>query len=166
MLARVGLAGASIRARLDGVDLHACDLANTGLAGSWWYDVLVLDSRLTGTGFGKARLDRVTFDRCAMSLASFREATLDDVAFVGCDLQGADLSDARLSNVRFDQCQLDGFVARGTTFDDVDFSGSQLGSSVPVADLRGATIDVDQAMILALQLTQRHGVRIKDESAD
>jgi uncharacterized protein YjbI with pentapeptide repeats len=166
VLARVVLAGVSIRTRLDTVDLRACDLANSGLEGSWWYDLLALDCRLTGTVFVKARLDRVTFDRCAMTVASFREAALDDIAFVGCDLQGVDLSDAQLRNVRFDQCELDGFVARGTTFEGVDFSGSQLGSSVPVSDLRGATIDVDQAMLLALQLTERHGVRIKDEGGD
>lgn len=165
-LVRVGWNGATLRARLHTVDLAQCDLANADLTGSWWYDVVATDCRMTGVTFGKANITRVMFDTCAMSLVSFREAKLEQVVFKGCDLAGVDLGGASLTDVRFDGCDLDGFIARGSSFERVDLSGSTLGSAVDVATLRGTTIDVDQLMVLALQLTQRHGLEVADADAD
>lgn len=161
VLSRLQSNGRPLRARLDGVDLVGCDFANSELDESWWYDVLTVDCRLTGSSLKKVKLSRVTFDRSAMSLVSFEDSTLAHVRFHGCDLRGVDLTGATLTDVRFEDCELDEFVTMGTTLERVDLSSSDLGRNIDAAGLRGATIDPDQLLSIAHQLARKHGIEVR-----
>jgi uncharacterized protein YjbI with pentapeptide repeats len=127
-----------------------------------------LNCSFTGCSFFDAVFDRCKavgsrFDRCSFGLLT---VTGGDWSFVG--LPGADLSKARIRGARLREADLTGARCTGAVLRDVDLSGAWLhqadlsgadlrGSDLSTVDpltvpLRGATIDVAQAVVLAAAL--------------
>lgn len=118
--------------------------------------------RLGGADFGEARLVDVTFDDCVLDLANFRQAQLERVAVLGGRLDGLDATRSQLTDVRLDRVALATVTLDGSRLDRVDIRTADLAGVADVGALKGATIDQNQAIGLALRLARKAGLVVAD----
>lgn len=124
---------------LDSV-LHQCDLANLHLSSASLTRVELTGCRATGLVASGALLRNVTIRDCVADLSAFRFATFTKVRIVDCRLQGADFVSADLSGATFRRCdlsraELSQVKARGAVFVDCLWDGVR-----GVTSLAGATV--------------------------
>lgn len=140
------------------VRLINCDLANMQTRGLTFIRVEFINCRMTGLRAGEAdfqdilisegdqrysqfryaRFKAAEFDRCNFSEADFLGADLTGSIFRKCNLQNAEMSKVKLLNADL----------RGSAVEDLHLAAE---------DIRGATVDLTQAMLFAPLL----GIRIE-----
>ncbi len=144
---------------LDAVDAVGARFPEAGLT-----RVEFRDARLSGIDFGQAALRDVGFIRCRMDAASFRLAQLERVDFDECELREADFGGATLRSVGFAGTHVDRVDFSNARCERVDLRGARLGFVSGIAGLRGATIGVDQVLVLAPAVFADLGIKIADDT--
>jgi hypothetical protein len=130
--------------------LDHCNLANAGWERPLLKRVAFEECRLTGWSANEARWEHVGWTGCSAQYAGFRSARFKSVRFVRCMLAEADFEGADLSGSVFLDCDLTGAQLSGARLLKTDFRGSKLNQiAVGPAELRGAIIDTDQALLVA-----------------
>jgi uncharacterized protein YjbI with pentapeptide repeats len=127
-----------------------CDLANVEISALSAVRVEMTGCRLTGLRLGETSWQSLMISGGDQRYVQFRFSTFQNCEFIGCDFQeadfhGADLrgcvfKDCRLNNVEMTRAKLSGTDLRGSTVD---------GMKLEAADLRGAIVDVAQALEFA-----------------
>jgi uncharacterized protein YjbI with pentapeptide repeats len=145
-LSETGLSGLYLR---DAV-LDHCNLANAIWERPLLKRVVFEECRLTGWSTREAKWEHVVWTGCSAQYASFRSARFKNVRFERCTLVEADFEDADLSGSVFLDCDLTGALFSGTRLLKTDLRGSKINQIVVgPAELRGAIVDADQALLVA-----------------
>lgn len=175
---------------VDGVELSSTRLANLRLTGRRidrlrMVDVLVEDCELSGVNIPAANLVRVEFRRCRMSGlsapnlrarhvryidcradgASFRMSNWDSAELSEVDLREADFHAATLAGARFLGCDLTGADFSTAKAAGVALHRSTLEGIRGADSLRGAVINSDQILALAVPLFGALGIVVDDDLA-
>jgi uncharacterized protein YjbI with pentapeptide repeats len=147
------------RVRLDETRLDRAHLVDCTVAGahgttvhlrdSVWRGTTLTDCRLgalLGTG---ARLDDVTVLRGKIDYLTFAGGTLDTVRLEDLTIGEFELGDTTVRRLVVTGCRIDHLDVRGARLREVDLRDAQMAWVEGVADLAGATISEEQAMVLA-----------------
>jgi uncharacterized protein YjbI with pentapeptide repeats len=144
--------------RLEDVRLSECDLMTANWYKAGFYRTELIGCRMTGFLAGEAHFQDVLFKDCQINLAQFRFSTFTSVRFEHCDLGEADFLEANFSHVVLIDCNLRNAELSGSKLGGVDFSTCNLdGARVGIQELRGATIDLKQA----ISLVEALGINVK-----
>lgn len=154
------LAGSRLRdVAFRDVSITGSDVSNANWAGVRACRVVILSSRLTGLAACEDRFEHLFVKDCPADYAVFNLSKFERCWFENCNLSDASFETATCKHVVFRNCNLTNARFYRARLEDVDLRGSQLsGLGISLEDLRGVTIDVQQAPDIAV-LT---GVKIAD----
>ena len=118
-----------------------------------FFDATLVGCKLTGSELVGCTLLPLTVDGGDWSYVSLRQADLRRVELTGLNLEEVDLAEADLTGASLHSCRmarasLRGALLRGASRVGSDLSGVQLAE----VDLRGVTIDLAQAALVAESL--------------
>ncbi len=136
--------------RLRDARLVKCDLSNAVLHGFEATRIEFVDCRMTGMSAIQCHWEDVLVENCDLRYAQLSDGQIRSSEFKSCNLGDADLRGAHLEGAIFTNavlCRADLSKARlrGT-----DLRGAEIeGVTVQPEDLRGAIVNVTQAMDLA-----------------
>ena len=151
VLDQVSFAGSRIvKSRLRDVRLVKCDLSNAVLHGFEATRIEFVDCRMTGMRAVECRWEDVLVENCDLRYAQLSNGQIRSSEFKSCnlgdaDLRGGNLEGAIFTNTMLCRADLSKARLRGT-----DLRGAEIeGVTVQPEDLRGAIVNVAQAMDLA-----------------
>jgi uncharacterized protein YjbI with pentapeptide repeats len=158
-LDRVSLAGCAFASVvLKDVRLVSCDLANLETRALTLIRVEFINCRMTGLRAGEADCRDVLISEGDQRYAQFRYSRFRSAEFDGCNFEDADFQGTDLSGSIFRRCNLAGAEMSKVKLLDADLRGSHIeGLHLNAEDVRGAVVDLAQAMVFALLL----GIRIE-----
>jgi uncharacterized protein YjbI with pentapeptide repeats len=139
-----------VRFRLRDVRLVKCDLSNTVLLAFEAARIEFVDCRMTGMKAVQCHWEDVLIENCDLRYAQFTDGRIRSSEFKSCnfgdaDFRGANLEGAIFINSMLCRADLSKAGLKGT-----DLRGAEIdGVSVRPEDLRGAIVNVGQAMDLA-----------------
>lgn len=109
----------------------------------------------------EARLADVLFEDCVGDMVQMFGSQCKKVCFKNCRLPGIDLRSCDLQEAVFDHCDLQEALFYDSKMAGTDLRGSQLdGIKANPPDLKGAIIDSQQAIDLALHLAILLGLQV------
>ena len=143
----------------DDVRFEHCNMVGANWYKGAFHRVQFVDCFMTGFLAGETHFQDVLFKDCKINLAQMRFASFSAVRFEHCDLQESDLLQADCSALAFEECNLQGVEFSGCKLAGIDLSSCNTdGARVGIEELRGATIDLRQALALVRTL----GITVKD----
>jgi uncharacterized protein YjbI with pentapeptide repeats len=143
--------------RLEDARLSECNLMAANWFKAGWYRTELIGCRMTGFLAAEAHFQDVLFKDCQINLAQLRFATFKSVRFEHCDLSEIELLEADLSHAVLIDCNLRNAELSGSKLSGVDFTSCNLdGARVGIKELRGATINLKQA----ISLVQATGIKV------
>ncbi|HEX4275522.1 MAG TPA: pentapeptide repeat-containing protein [Bryobacteraceae bacterium] len=156
-LERVSLAnGAFASVLLKDVRLLNCDLANLATRALTLIRVEFINCRMTGFRGGEADCKDVLISEGDLRYSQFRYSRFRSAEFDGCNFEEADFQGTDLSGSIFRKCNLSNAEMSKVKLLDADLRGSHVeGLHMNVEDIRGAVVDLPQAMIFASLLRIR-----------
>ena len=123
-----------------------------------FFDVSFIGCKLVGTMFDRCRFGPTTVEGGDWSLVGLPGADLRQVTFRALRMREADLTGARLDETVLRDVDLAGAWLHEASFQGTDLRGSDLTSLDPIhAEIGGAQIDVEQALVIATTLGLRIG---------
>lgn len=123
-----------------------------------FFDATFTNCKLVGSMFDRCRFGPTTITGGDWSLVGLPGADLRQVEFRGVALREADLTAARLDGAVMRDVDLRGAWLHGISCQGTDLRGSDLSALDPVnAEITGALIDVEQALVIATALGLRIG---------
>lgn len=142
---------------LKDVRLIGCDLANLQARAFTLVRVEFINCRMTGLRAGAADCQDVLFSEGDQRYSQFRFSAFKSAEFDSCNFEEADFHGTDLSGSRFRKCNLKNAEMNKANLVDPDLRGSIVdGLQLNAEDIRGAVVDVSQAMLFAPLL----GIRI------
>lgn len=136
--------------RLIDVRLVNCDLANLETHALTLVRVEFIDCRMTGLRAGKADCQHVLLSGGDQRYTQFRFSHLRAAEFNDCNFEEADLYGTDLTGARFRNCNLQRTEMSKTRLLNADLRGSRIeGLQLAADDIKGAIVDITQAMLLA-----------------
>jgi len=159
MLEKVSLANCSFGSiACKDVRLIGCDLANLETRGLSLRRVEFINCRMTGFHAGKADCQDVLISEGDQRYSLFRFSRFQSAEFDSCNFGEADFQGTDLSGARFRNCNLQNAEMSKVKLVNTDLRGSRVeGLRLNAEDIRGAVVDLPQAMIFASLL----GIRIE-----
>jgi uncharacterized protein YjbI with pentapeptide repeats len=159
VLKRVSFANSSLNSMLlKDVRLVNCDLANMQLRGMTLVRVEFINCRMTGFRAGEADCQDVLISEGDQRYSQFRFSHFQSSEFDTCNFEDADFYGTNLSGSRFRKCNLRNVEMSKVRLVDADMRGSIVeGLQLNAEDIRGAVVDLSQAMLFAPLL----GIRIE-----
>ena len=140
------------------VRLINCDLANLETRGLTLVRVEFINCRMTGLRAGQADCQDILISEGDQRYSQFRYAKFRSAEFDSCNFAEADFQGADLSGSVFRKCNLENAEMSKVKLVNADLRGSRVeGLHLNAEDIRGAVVDVSQAMIFAALL----GIRIE-----
>jgi uncharacterized protein YjbI with pentapeptide repeats len=135
-----------------------CDLANAEWPEASVTRVEFMGCHLIGYQSSEAEYRDIFFKECQAKLAQFAFSKFRSVRFEECDLSEVNFMEADLTGTTFARCDLSGADFTRAKLGGVDLRGSKIdGLRVDPRDLKGATIDLTQAVALVRGL----GVKVE-----
>ena len=158
-LERVGLANCTFGSIvMKDVRLSGCDLANLQTRGLSLTRVEFRNCRMTGLRAGEADCRDVLIEEGDQRYAQFRYGKFRSAEFASCNFEEADFQGADLTGSIFRKCNLRNAEMSKVKLLNADLRGSSVESlHLNAEDLRGAVVDLSQAMLFAPLL----GIRIE-----
>ena len=158
-LERVSLANSTLGAIVwKDVRLVSCDLANLETRSLTLIRVEFVNCRMTGFRAGIADCQDVLISEGDQRYSQFRFSKFKSVEFDGCNFGEADFQGTDLSGSVFRKCNLKNAEMSKVKLLNADLRGSLVeGLHLNAEDIRGAVVDLSQAMIFAPLL----GIRIE-----
>jgi uncharacterized protein YjbI with pentapeptide repeats len=136
--------------RLRDVRLIKCDLSNAVLPGFEATRVEFIDCRMTGMRAVECRWKDILVENCDMRYAQFSNGQIRSSEFKSCNFGDADLRAANLEGAIFNNAMLHRADFSKARLQGTDLRGAEIeGISVQPEDLRGAIVNVAQAIDLA-----------------
>jgi uncharacterized protein YjbI with pentapeptide repeats len=136
----------------------SCDFSNMRFHGAGFQRARFVDCRCTGADFSECVLSQVRFENCLMDYANLSMSKLTGVQFADCSCVQAAFDSLKLKDAALSGCRLNESEWLHTLLNGIDLRGNDLTAiRIDPADLRGAIISPEQALILAALL----GVVIK-----
>ncbi|MEU0466018.1 pentapeptide repeat-containing protein [Amycolatopsis sp. NPDC006131] len=130
---------------------------NCTFTGCSFFDATFTDCKTTGSMFDRCTFDLLTAEGGDWSFTGLPGADLRRASFSGVRLREADLTGARIGGT-VHRCDLSGAWLHAADLSGCDLRGSEITGLNPLeTKLAGATIDPEQALVLASAL----GVRIR-----
>ena len=159
MLEKVSLAKSSFGSiTCKDVRLIGCDLANLETRGLSLRRVEFINCRMTGFRAGKADCQDVLISEGDQRYSLFRFSRFQSAEFDSCNFGEADFQGTDLSGAIFRNCNLQNAEMSKVKLVNTDLRGSRVeGLRLNAEDIRGAVVDLPQAMIFASLL----GIRIE-----
>jgi uncharacterized protein YjbI with pentapeptide repeats len=159
ILKRVSFANSTLNSMLwKDVRLENCDLANLQLRGMTLVRVEFINCRMTGFRAGEADCQDVLISEGDQRYSQFRFSHFQSSEFDTCNFEDADFYGTDLSGSRFRKCNLRNAEMGKVKLVDADLRGSVVeGMQLNAEDIRGAVVDLSQAMLFAPLL----GIRIE-----
>ena len=143
---------------LKDVRLTSCDLANLQTRALSLTRVEFVNCRMTGLRAGEADCRDVLMEEGDQRYAQFRYAKFRSAEFDSCNFEEADFQGADLTGSIFRKCNLRNAEMSKVKLMNADLRGSAVESlHLNAEDVRGAVVDLSQAMIFAPLL----GIRIE-----
>lgn len=140
------------RSRWVGTDFTGVDLRDVTVVGCAW----------AATGMSGSTWRRVHLVECRIESVNLKFAKLSDVVFERCELTDVDFGGLTATRVRFPGSTVSGLRLNDTTLTDVDFRGARsLNVAGDVTSLRGAVVDAAQLADLAPALALGLGLRVE-----
>jgi uncharacterized protein YjbI with pentapeptide repeats len=140
------------------VRLVSCDLANLETRHLTLVRVEFIDCRMTGLRAGVADCQDVLISEGDQRYSQFRYSKFRSTEFDSCNFEDADFQGTDLSGSIFRKCNLKNAEMSKVKLLNADLRGSQIeGLHLNAEDIRGAVVDLPQAMIFAGLL----GIRIE-----
>jgi uncharacterized protein YjbI with pentapeptide repeats len=140
------------------VRLLGCDLANLQTRALSLIRVEFINCRMTGLRTGEAECQDVLIHEGDQRYSQFRYAKFRSAEFDSCNFEEADFQGANLSGSIFRKCNLRNAEMSKVKLLNADLRGSRIdGLHLNAEDVRGAVVDLPQAMIFASLL----GIRIE-----
>jgi uncharacterized protein YjbI with pentapeptide repeats len=140
------------------VRLVSCDLANLETRHLTLVRVEFIDCRMTGLRAGVADCQDVLISEGDQRYSQFRYSKFRSSEFNSCNFEEADFQGTDLSGSIFRKCNLKNAEMSKVKLQNADLRGSQIeGLHLNAEDVRGAIVDLPQAMIFAGLL----GIRIE-----
>jgi len=146
-----------------GVRFHAATHRDAAFLNCTFVDCSFFDARFTGCKLVGSMFDRCRFGPTSVeggdwSLVGLPGADLRQVAFRDLRMREADLTGARLDGTILREVDLAGAWLHNASFQGTDLRGSDLSALDPMhAEIGGAMIDVEQALVVATALGLRIG---------
>jgi uncharacterized protein YjbI with pentapeptide repeats len=159
ILQRVSLANCTFsNILMKDVRLVDCDLANLQTRSLTFLRVEFINCRMTGMRAGEAEFQDLLISEGDQRYAQFRHARFKAAEFDRCNLSEADFLGADLTGSIFRKCNLQNVEMSKVKLMNADLRGSTVeGLHMNAEDIRGATVDLSQAIIFAPLL----GIRIE-----
>jgi uncharacterized protein YjbI with pentapeptide repeats len=148
------------KSNLSDVIFDNCLLFGTDFDGSGWRRVAIKSGMYSGVVLSDVSLEDVAFKDAKLNLANFRVAKLRSVEFSHCDLTEADFQGADMSSVAFKDCNLSGVNFGNCKLRDVDLRTSNLSTVQGIAGLKGATIDLNQLIVMSQTMAAELGIKV------
>jgi uncharacterized protein YjbI with pentapeptide repeats len=143
---------------LKDVRLDGCDLANLETRGLTLLRVEFIHCRMTGFRAGRAECQDVFISEGDQRYSQFRYSRFQSAEFDSCNFEEADFEGTDLSGAIFRKCNLHDAEMSKAKLVNTDLRGSHVeGLRLNAEDVRGAVVDLGQAMIFARLL----GIRIE-----
>jgi len=140
------------------VRLVGCDLANLQTRGLSLTRVEFINCRMTGLRAGDADCRDILIEEGDQRYAQFRYGKFRAAEFDSCNFEEADFQGADLTGSIFRRCNLKNAEMSKVKLLNADLRGSSVESlHLNAEDVRGAVVDLSQAMIFAPLL----GIRIE-----
>ncbi len=140
------------------VRLLGCDLANLQTRALSLIRVEFINCRMTGLRAGEAECQDLLIQEGDQRYSQFRYAKFRSAEFDSCNFEEADFQGANLSGSIFRKCNLRNAEMSKVKLMNADLRGSAVeGLHLNAEDVRGAVVDLPQAMIFASLL----GIRIE-----
>ena len=140
------------------VRLVGCDLANLETRALSLRRVEFINCRMTGFHAGKADCQDVLISEGDQRYSLFRFSRFQSTEFDSCNFGEADFQGTDLSGAIFRKCDLQKTEMSKVKLVNTDLRGSRVeGLRLNAEDIRGAVVDLPQAMIFASLL----GIRIE-----
>ena len=158
-LERVSLANCKFSSILwQDVRLVNCDLANLETRSLTLIRVEFIDCRMTGLRASEAQCQDVLMSEGDQRYSQFRYSKFKAAEFESCNFEEADFQGADLSGSIFRKCNLQNVEMNKAKLVNADLRSSSVeGMHLRAEDIRGATVDLTQAMLFAPLL----GIRIE-----
>lgn len=134
------------------VDFQNCSFSNCRFSETYWQDSQLCGNKADGTDFRKSRWKHCTINQTLLRYTNFSESTWNGICLRECNISDAALSSMRFLKVELHQVNFTGSDLFRTQLKGVDLSDCVIeGISVSesLQELKGATIDVTQASVLA-----------------
>jgi len=159
VLEKVSLANSSFGSIVGkDVRLVGCDLANLETRALSLRRVELINCRMTGFHAGKAECQDVLISEGDQRYSLFRFSRFQSAEFDCCNFGEADFQETDLSGAIFRNCNLQNAEMSKVKLVNADLRGSRVeGLRLNAQDIRGAVVDLPQAMIFASLL----GIRIE-----
>jgi len=159
VLERVSLANSTFGSMVwKDVRLVSCDLANLETRGLTLVRVEFINCRMTGFRAGEADCQDVLISEGDQRYSQFRFSRFRSAEFDSCNFGEADFQGTDLSGCVFRKCNLKNAEMSKVKLLNADLRGSLVDDlHLNAEDLRGAVVDLSQAMIFAPLL----GIRIE-----
>ena len=166
----VTLAGTSFRyADLSHATFHQCDLTNSDLSQSKWYDVTISATKAVGLNARGVSNARHINDNTVLHTSRISDTQLSFADFSHSDLKASHFDHARCLEVNWteanlegstlSECDLGGGIFHRAVMTHCDLRGSLFNSINPtVIGLDGVTLTSDQLLYLAIPL----GIQVDD----
>ena len=143
------------------VKFKSCDFSGCNLSSTYFNRVEFEGCKGTGAKFTGTNMKQTFLEDTVLQYANFDESKLEHIWFRKCDLNGSSLSVCRCKDLNWCNADLSNVNFFHTTLKGMDFSDSII-TGITISDqneeLRGATVDLYQAAVLARRL----GVLIKE----
>lgn len=153
---------ASLRnARLLQCEIDQVDVPVMQGGGVFLNDVRVSHSRFGSADLADAELDAVVFEDCKFGWLNLRGTSVRDVIFRNCQFEEIDLG-GKIDRVTFEDCLATQVTATGSRLRQVDLQGLDFAQVQGVDALRGATISAMQLGLLAEELADHLGIKVRD----
>lgn len=159
----VSLAGARVEPlELSNTSFRQMDLSNATLGQVTARRVEFLGCRATGLSIDFTLAQDVYFEGCQLDFTNFRIGqTKNALVFKSCTFTEAAFS-GDLSNVVFNDCELTKTEFEATKAAGCDFTGSRLAGIQGILTLRGASLDMEQASSIAIQIATEAGLLVNE----
>jgi uncharacterized protein YjbI with pentapeptide repeats len=136
--------------RLRDVRLVKCDLSNAVMQGFEATRIEFVDCRMTGMKAIQCRWEDVLVENCDLRYAQLSEGHFQHSEFKSCNLGDADLRGANIEGAIFTDVMLRRADLSKARLQGTDLRGAEIeGITVQPEDLRGAIVNVAQAMDLS-----------------
>ena len=126
--------------------LEQCDLSNTQMIKGTMQRTKLTDCKLVGISLTEAFLLDSSIERCVARYANLYGSKMRHVRLAGLGLI-APRSPAALGTTSLSRCLLVRAELFGTLFHGMDLSDSDIGISLSGGELRGAKVNLEQAML-------------------
>ena len=163
------------QSRFDRVELSSCRFKTALIADTTFDECLLFGSNFdnshlkrvsitggmhTGIILSGAKMEDITFRNCKLNLSNFRLSQLKRITFIDCELSDADFGTSQLSQVTFDSCVMTGADFSSCEILSADLRDSDISLIKGISGLKGATVNLTQAIGLAQTMAIELGLNI------